>query len=153
MKKITDIISKPSEAVDAMIAGLRRQSRRKNFEIKMATYGSSVGKICFGCAATCTIQELAHKNLPPESMSLEMLRAEFLGFNTVDLSEFESVINNLRNGYVYHILSYFEVKQELIDEVQHSSFYITLPVLDTHNWKEKLPPYVKFSKYLKSLGL
>lgn len=70
MIKIREKITKPSEMVRAMINGLRRQDEREDFHIKMdkwAGLGSLDGKpVCFGCAATCAVQELTKDPVPSE---------------------------------------------------------------------------------------
>jgi hypothetical protein len=63
MRKISDIISKPSEALQEMLNGLNESKTWKNFELDMDTYGevSRGVTICFGCAATCTVYAIAKK--------------------------------------------------------------------------------------------
>ena len=45
-------------ALQAMVDGLKRQSKRKGFMVDMVTFGNVSPETCYGCAATCTLQEM-----------------------------------------------------------------------------------------------
>lgn len=79
-RKIKSIVSKPSEAVQAMIDGLKN---RRGLRINMGTYGQSEdekSKICYGCAATCTVQQVAGKKIPASLIDFTHERARALSF-------------------------------------------------------------------------
>lgn len=159
MTLIKEIITKPSQAVDAMIAGLRRQSRRKKFLIDMDTYGAySVSRsMCFGCAATCALQEIAGKNFVDFfSIRDNALRLKYLGLeehSDMWYNCFEKAIDELRKGDAERILEYFDVPYSLYHEILFSPEHLELSCLETHNWRERLGGYTRFSKFLKKLNL
>lgn len=159
MRKIKDIVQKPSDAVDAMIKGLIRQSKRKGFKIQMQSYGgySAEEQVCFGCAATCTLQEIAGKNLTRSYMVGYNLRLEELELvddsSAYDEFDFEMSIDRLRTGKPEMLLRFFEVDVDLRDQILWSPEAKSLPRMTTGDWKEHLSSYRKFSKYLKKLGL
>jgi hypothetical protein len=112
MKLIKDIITKPSEALQAMVDGLLEQSKRGDFKIDMDTYGTyDENNICCGCAATCTVQKLLNKNLDKENIDYES-HSEFFGIE--DIIEFESVMNEARMGYFSILIYIINLKNIMI---------------------------------------
>jgi len=147
-QEIKSIISKPSEALNAMVKGLYRQSRRKGFKIDMNTYGDSYhrSKICCGCAATCTIQEIAHKNLifkKGEDIYYLTTRAEKLDLIKEDVDVFEMAIDSARVGNYDRLFEYFGISEYWSKE----DFY-----LSTSNWKEDIPLVRKSIRKLEKAG-
>lgn len=160
-RRIKDIISKPSEAIDAMINGLLKQDARKDFIVNMHTYGRTVkldppnclNSVCFGCAAACCIQEITSVNYTPKhEIGITRIRASLSGIDENDLAEFEGVIESLRHGSIYSLFEYFGIK-ELYNNEKILSFEKHLLVLGNDCWKEGLEPYKKCSAYLKTRGL
>lgn len=109
MRKITDVISKPSEALRAMVDGLIEQSKRKDFVIDMINWGSKVNGVCYGCAATCTIQKLAGVNFDSDEIGDTETRAVVLGFDRDELNNFENSIEDVRSGLVLSLFIFFDM--------------------------------------------
>ena len=94
MKTILETIrQKPSSAIRAMIDGLKKQSQREGFEVCMGTYGEYRTGICFACAATCALQELAGVDFTDDMISTVGSRAAVTGFDPVELRKFELAMN------------------------------------------------------------
>ena len=163
-KKIRDIISKPSEAVDAMINGLLKQEVRKDFIIDMDTYGQ-VGKVhptdegdnvCFGCAATCTVQEITSINYTSKSSIYTIgNRSDSCGIDADDLGLFEAAIDELRQGNLYTLFMYFTLihKYYVFKNNTDVGDVLDLPMLTTLTWESNLDKYRDLSAYLKSKDL
>ena len=154
-KKFKTILGKPSSAIQAMVDGLRQQSKRKTFTVDMATYGDfdDEDKVCFGCAATCTVQRAMHKTFRNENIAMIEGRAEFLGADVNDLSDFENAIDNLRVADLFALFDYFNYdteKEELYDYL--AELEKELPVLGNSDWKKGLRKYAKVAKKLQKDG-
>lgn len=152
MKSIKDVITKPSEALEAMVKGLIKQSKRKTFRIDFHTFGDSeyntLGKkICFGCAATCTLQEIFKSNFPSNSIDNNYNRAKFLNIDIKELSEFERAIDCVRKATLYELFDFFNIA-EYPDHLLYTNFYLT-----SSSWKRQLPEVRKFIKRLKKNNL
>lgn len=139
-------------AVQAMVDGLNKSKTRLDFFIDMDTYGHHVGPVCFGCAATCTIQEVAKKKLRFYSIGSHLdrkKRSKSLGIcNPQDQAEFESAINQLRCGDVFCLFGYLDIGYDKIPDQ-----YYQLPVLSTDNWKDHLHYYQTYANHLKKLDI
>lgn len=153
-RKIRDVISKPSEALQAMVNGLRKQSQRPDFRIDMITYGRKGRKgtkdegLCFGCAATCTVQEIAEKDISCEVVGSEYGRAKALGFHIADERHFEDIMDYARKGTMKLLFAYFGIHGNRANRF----IEVTLPWLNTNNWKNKLKYYEKYIKRLQKAG-
>lgn len=154
-KKFKDLLPKPSDAVQAMVDGLLKQSKRKKFVINMGTFGDFADehKVCFGCAATCTIQEATKINftsgVKEHIRSLEG-RATILNWDIEDLCLFENAIDSLRLLYIGSLFNYYNINYTLEElNIYHS---LIVP-LHTHAWKEGLHTYKILIKELKKNGL
>ena len=158
LKSIKELCPKPSDAVMAMVNGLRKQSKRKNFRIRFSSFGSreyadGTDKIiCFGCAATSAIQFIANKNFTGEEIDTRAERGEFLGFDKNELQDFEEAIDNLRNGWVRALFFFYGLN--------YSDYFALLQPMkerleDLHdlNWKEEIHHYEDFANKLKEIGL
>jgi hypothetical protein len=164
MKQFKDLAPKPSDALQAMVNGLRHQSQRPDFIIKMTTYGDTeldveTGHVfCCGCAATCTLQELGRHNYTPEEMYDTEGRATPLGIERRDLDRFESAIDTARLGSLWDLFVYYygddvDVPEELlripatIVATGDETIY-----LQTHNWQEQLPDVEAHIARLRAAG-
>lgn len=111
MKKIKQYIKLPSEALRAMVDGLTEQSKRPDFEIDMGSFGEWSdldGKpVCFGCAATCTIQKITGHNFGLDEIGDREDRAKALKDSEEDLHDFEHAMDSARNGYLSKLFEYF----------------------------------------------
>lgn len=149
MKKPISILkaikSKPSIALQHMVDGLLKQSRRKNFRISMGTFGSGDGKICFGCAATCAIQNIAKINLTPATIDYAWHRAERTNMDFNELDEFEGVINEARSGHLKPLFRFCDIMDSPI------AFEDNFNLWDD-DWKQQLPQVRETIAKLKKAG-
>lgn len=148
MRKITDIISKPSEALQAMVDGLLEQDKRPDFEVNMSTFGdhNEDERMCYGCAAACAIQKLAGKNLDAESIFDLYARAGGLGISTKSLDVFETAIDIARQGGLINLFHFFNIYDVPL-RLRLGGWS-----LQTHNWREQLPVVIGFIEKLKKEG-
>lgn len=156
-------VAKPSKALQFMIDGLRRQDERPTFFIDMDVYGEtreyySIRQLkyfratkkntCFGCAATCAIQEIASKNLTKRDMHAEG-RAHKLGYSYLKMREFEKAIDYARGGYLRKLFNFFALE---FSNVHREKFQHRIS-LSTLNWREDIPQVEKLIMELYEAGL
>lgn len=142
--KIVEMLGgKVHRAVEAMILGLEKMGNTKWFEVDMGTYGANswLYKRCIGCAATCSLVHVAGKTPEWEDLVSSETRGEFVGATWQDIENFEETIDALRRGETNKVFELFGYNDLLMHNVE-------LPKLETHNWKEGLPAYKEFHKYL-----
>lgn len=143
------------KAVEAMLIGLQEQNKRKDFKIVMETFGRSFDNTCFGCAATCAIQQLTGVNFNSYDIRHEWLRAYAVETDVSDLNDFEMSINDLREGMLHGLIIYFG-KSEAIDDlhVRYEIMHIqkSLPRL-LNDWSNNLQPYYNLLNFLKQNDL
>jgi len=118
MINIKETLKVPSAALQAMVDGLREQDERKDFKVDMGTFGAPLfsarrgrADICLGCAATCTVQKIAGKNLTADIISHREYRAEVLGFDHTEFAAFERAMDQTRCGSVTELFDFFVVPQ------------------------------------------
>lgn len=130
-KKLT-----PSKVIRAMVRGLKK----KYVKIDMGTFGSTSwnDKVCYGCAATNALCELAGKKIPVASIQSTGSRATFLKVADSTLTKFELAINSLRQGDIYGANEY--LLQLGIDPIENPKD-IRLPYLNNRYVAEDLRPY------------
>lgn len=161
----------PSNAVDAMVQGLRDHAAKPNGRIYVKGFLAYKGDFCFACAATCAIQRLLRCDLldfrdcakdmqkaRAEQLDLTYLfpvnakyRALFTGWpidvdHLYDMQKFEEAIDNLRSGYPGPFFTYFAIRATYV-------MPSGLPTLDDKNWSLMLPFYERFRDHLKAHGL
>lgn len=107
MINIKETVKTPSNALKLMIAGIENQINRSDFQLNMNTFGDSIRSICFGCAATCTIQEIAGKNLDSTTINHIIKRGKSLGFEIDELASFEYAIDEARYGVMNSLFEFF----------------------------------------------
>jgi len=144
---------KVSTALQAMIDGLKFQSQRKDFRVDMATFGgfSNSGDkgslVCFGCAATCTIQQLSEVNFTDSLIGSSSGRSRQTIRNSNDLAGFEEAIDCARMGNLISIFNYMG------DRDSHEFSDDDRWFLGTDDWQEQLPLVQDFVDMLKLKGL
>jgi hypothetical protein len=145
MKKISDIISKPSEALQAMVDGLIASKTWENFELDMSTYGNhKLGEVCFGCAATCTVYAIAKKQPNNNNIYSVGTRSIALDLERSDLFLFEHLIDSARRGLIKPLFHYFQMGWS------HENYYDRRFDLNEINWEKKLPEVKKLIAELKT---
>ena len=122
-----------------MIDGLEKQSKRDGFEIDMESFAYYADDMCFGCAATCTVQKIAGTNLPADNAGAVDFQFEAveLGFdNLTELRDFENAIDDARRGILKSLYKFYEKKDVGID-IEDDDY--ELISMETHNWEEQIP--------------
>jgi hypothetical protein len=150
MSKIKDIVKTPSAALQAMVDGLREQSKRSDFKIDMHTYGAynpGYG-VCFGCAATCATQKIFETKFQPDFINTVSRRAEAFKCEMYDLHEFEQAINSARIGVMSKLFLYYDI---VLYGVKDVSFLPEFS-LCTDNWEAELPKVEKYIACLQQYG-
>lgn len=137
------------EIIMAMIEGLRNPITH----INMGTYGDIINGICYGCAATNTICNIAnldidylYNNKPKGTMALIFSEkpTKYIEYDEGEsfLNYFESAINSLREG---DIGSYnFYAKDINISLIEPNE---PLPYLNNSYTEEELLEYVKLANF------
>jgi len=144
---------KVSTALQAMIDGLKFQSQRKDFRVDMSTFGAFTdfgnkgNPVCFGCAATCTVQQLSKVNFTDSQINSLEERSRQTICNSNDLDRFEDAIDNARMGDLIPIFDYMG------DRDSHELIADSQWLLCTDDWQEQLPLVQDFVDMLKSEGL
>lgn len=157
-KKIKDLISKPSEALEVMVQGLLNQDKREDFKVNMGTFWDDnipqFGDapkviICFGCAATCFLQEIAKVNLTydPAYPKSGIYRHTSMGLDPREADSFEDAIDMARGGELRDLFDLFGVLDKW-RRVFDNRFCLTTPT-----WKNDLPLVNSLIDDLKSEGL
>ena len=134
---------KPSDALEYMCDGLLAQGKRKDFEIEMWTFGRRDGEVCFGCAATSTIQEIAGRNLTVKNIGMR----HSIGFDPDELRAFESVIDCARLGDLRSLLDFCEVT-----EVDWRKWYLWWS-MKGENWKSCIPVVRRVIREMRAEGI
>lgn len=147
MTSIKEILKVPSAALQAMVDGLRKQSQRQDFKVDMSTFGyyDFETETCFGCAATCAVQEAFGVTFDKESIDFLVYRAEAVKCDARDLDKFESAIDCARQGDLRYLFRFFGA--EYSAEFDHRF------ELYSDNWKEQLPFVDELIVELKQKGL
>lgn len=143
---LTAIKGKPSIALEHMVNGLLKQSKRKGFKVNMSTYGDSHGEMCYGCAATCAIQSIAKINFTPNTINTTKRRVEIAEADFGELNAFESAINQARQGSMRSLFYFCNIREE-----SGNRFNANFD-LQSNNWKKQLPQVRKTISELKKAG-
>ena len=133
-------------AVEAMIKGLHKQDKRGDFYVDMNSYGGAGGKkssvrklVCYGCAATCAIQEFSGINLNTYNISNRSLRAAAANLTLDSVAQFEYSIDALRIGSVNALSDFCQLD---MNDIKHArQIFWVLPALSDRYWKRRLPKY------------
>jgi hypothetical protein len=119
-KTIRELLDgKIHKAIEAMVNGIKNQMEREDFKFYFTSFGAAHNGICYGCAATCTIQEIAGKNLDKNNIDDVVFRAKALNFESHDLVKFEGAIDSMRQSNLYPILKYMLNTRDLGDAMNY----------------------------------
>ncbi len=83
------------EIILAMVNGLRHPK----VTVDMKTFGDSIGGVCFGCAATCAVLEIAQVKPVPQLMNVGS-HSVMVNSNYSFVLDFEDAIECLRTNNV-----------------------------------------------------
>lgn len=148
MKSILKIIKgKPSVALQAMVTGLLKQSKRKDFKIDMSTFGTVRDNICFGCAATCTLQQITKINLTQRTMYYHAKYQKF-DVDVDEMSDFEDAIDDACCGHMADLFRFCGKFDRYEYRKDTHNFQ-----LSTFDWNEGIPKVRAYIKELKKRGL
>lgn len=153
MKTIKELAPKPSDAITAMIDGLREQSQREDFVVDMHDFGTKRNSgMCCGCAATCAIQKLTginFKGLYVTEMPSDFLaRVKEFELGRESMGEFEDIINQFRLTNWVVLLRFYDI-EPIYGAIPNKE----LRGLWNDNWKENLHLYEAYRDQLKAIGL
>lgn len=148
MINIKETIKLPSTALQMMVDGIKEQSKRTDFIINMSTYGDADNNgICYGCAATCTIQKIAARSISINYIGSVGLRAYDLGFDEDELRWFEDAIDDARAGELGNLFNFFGL------EGDHDLNYDDRFFLSNNSFECQLPYVESLIDELKENGL
>ena len=137
---------KPSDALEYMCDGLLRQDKREGFEIDMATFGRFGDRfnrqVCFGCAATSTVQEVAGRNLDASNIH----DRKSIGFDQYELCVFEMVINDVRLGSLRSLFDFCNLE---IDPFEWEHLWL----MNNENWKSCITKVRKVIREMRAKGI
>ena len=157
LKRMRDVCPSPSQAVRAMVSGLRtaRQTKdvRTNLEGYAFLYFSGGEKNCYACAGTCAIlealgiwdrrNEYADYRGRGKKAKLERLT----GVVYDDIKRFELDIHDLGEGDPVWLYKYYSV------DIPQSATLPDLPLLGKSYSEIELQQYEAFADALKTAGL
>lgn len=149
MKTMKDYAPKPSDAIRAMIDGLRASKTWDRFHVDMGSYGKNIGVTCYGCAATCAIQQATGIMFHWNGIAQPSLRASKVNVTLDDLSEFEIAIDAFRRGAVEWIFRYYEILPEDTPRLYGSESW----ALHGNDWEDELPLVEKYLEKVIAAGL
>ena len=128
------------EIILAMVKGLRKP----HIEINMDTFGAEDRGVCFGCAATNTICEMAGKTFDSFYIKTRFSRAEFVDCSVLFLQEFELAIDRLRRVR----LDAYNLTVHSLGIAEMPPTHIILPELDTDYTQDQLDVWEDYANTL-----
>ena len=141
-------ISKPSEALRAMAAGLRAADERPDCRINTDCWGyRDDNDVCLGCAATFALMHLNDGELPSFGQDAgETSRewAEICDAHHREIQSFELSIDSMRFGDGRRLAIFFDVEMPKPTEEIH---------LNTETWQADLPKIERYAEQLEAAGL
>ena len=158
MISIREVCPKMSDAIDAMIKGLR-EILGDNFKVDMESFGHANRGVCYGCAATCAIQQIAGKLFTPDDLEYAYMvakKATALDMNKEEMLAFETAIDQFRMGNIWFLLKFYGIRAE------SSGINILLPngskvmmgswYMNTRDYKAQLLFIEEWNNQLKQAG-
>lgn len=147
---------KPSVALRAMCDGLRAADKRPGFIIAMWSYGHADKTFCYGCAATCTLQEITGVEFTPERLQVRRLtqlsfnrQAAICKLSTPDVIEFEGAMEFARAGHLAYLYDFLGIATESrINPKPDENWRLW-----DNNWRTELPKVRAFIRKLEKAGL
>lgn len=152
MKQIRDLIKLPSQALDIMCDGLEAQSKREGFKVNMDYFYKHEAQTCFGCAATCFLQQVTNTDLPTNmGFSDSADRGVWLDLERMDMLTFEDIMDDVRCWEFWWLFGYFGFDFEpffklvnTLPEWSDNEFF-----LRTTDWEEQLPKVRAIAKIMR----
>jgi hypothetical protein len=160
MRTVIDLAPKPSDALEAMYIGLKNVKRRRGFKLNMQTFGKKSflyeKPICFGCAATCALEQLSGKKLLFSKIKKHQLwtHEDLASYYKVDFEKFikfELALDKARKGSLRELMTIYGFRyhhlltRSIID--LSNSLYI-----QESNVEEELPKLKELYTKLREQG-
>jgi hypothetical protein len=144
-RSIKELAPKPSDAIKAMLEGLR-ELPGDEFEVDMGSFGRTSGDVCYGCAATCAVFRLGGKVPRSEVMLGFTAQADYLQLNVHELRKFEIAIDHFRMGFPWQLFAFYRVPF-------NTTFAQRQPwCLQQHNFEEQLSQIEEYIRKLEAAG-
>ena len=130
----------PAVAIKALIDGLMRHQKIKDFRLDFDHNGVWKNSMCYGGAATLVLIELLDMSFAAPELEDSATIANLMWTDRRDLSDFEEAIEFFRVGYPREIEEYFELPTSGVTELGWN--------LQNNNWKYELPKIIQFWEQL-----
>lgn len=179
---IKKVAPKPSDAITAMVKGLRKMDRSPNMKVSFSRYLDfdvpHLGVLCAGCAATGALMDM----LP---IDVKKAKAEFDGTCSTavwdhaqsilshgpdiqvkasetetlnDIGEFEWNMNEVRRGHLDWLSDYYQLKGDKLKKFesigeQWKKDYKKHELIEGVRWKPRLRYWTVLANRLRAAGL
>lgn len=153
-------ISKPSEALEAMVRGLlgtKEPKPGRTEQVNMLDFGTwrEEGNICFGCCATYTLQALCPDVVIDANNTNGLRRNDEIkrkkGVDTSEIAEFENAMDDVRLGSMESLFDFFELSED--DKRKMDRHILRVPYLTQTAWEADIPAVQDYIKLLQHFGL
>lgn len=119
MATIKELAPKPSDALKAMVDGVRNYEEL-GLELDMGTFGCVQSMHCFGCAATCTLLKMCGKTARECAGDVSYgirgygdLRYPLADESPYRLKEFEDALDRARRGRLEDLFHWYGVRDQV----------------------------------------
>jgi hypothetical protein len=126
------------QIIMAMVNGLKNPK----VKVDMISFGKSVDNVCYGCAATCAVLQIADVKPVPALMDMSE-HNELLDGDWLFIAEFETAIDNLRRNKVQE---YNKIARKRGFATIRRRQGFSLPRLDNSNYMTGLPRYEQLAE-------
>ena len=111
MRLIKELAPKPSDAIIAMLEGIEASKPNKEFILDFSTFGRSGQTLCYGCAATCAVQQLSGIRFEVGHQIDNLTqRSELTKIKPIGLRGFELAIDDFRLGKVGLLSQFYAIQ-------------------------------------------
>lgn len=152
-------VSKPSQALRAMLEGLLAADRSDGLEVvDMSDYGSKSNGVCFGCAAHWALTQLSKISLLQVCGNdygkwLRAIASQH-GEPEFKVEQFLYILNDVRLGNMDRLYKFLGVDDRMIPTRLKSLVSSPRPFyMQEHNWRDELPKMEKFIQQLEEASL
>jgi hypothetical protein len=146
-------ISKPSQALRAMVTGLLKAKADENCVVVMGDFGEMRDGVCHGCAATYALTELSGISIGAG----EYPRKDHIGraldvtrefdVTRCEVSDFECAVDCARQGQLKRLFDFFDT--QLSDDVASVASELNM---GTYDWKTQIPLVKRIIKLCEEAG-
>lgn len=130
---------KVSNALEAMVTGLRMTEKERGFEINMGSFGTvTESGVCYGCAATAAVRACLKHPIPSDYLGGQSTRAFAAEADVRDEYQFESSIDRARTGDLNCLIDYMGAREAF---KQHRRLRRINTRLVSNNYLMQLPTF------------